>query len=98
MPPISSDVAIGRRTKGSEMLMLKSSRRARGRTRAIRGRGGGRYTHMHARLQTILVAGDHALVQGEAGLDDGEAVAFVADRELPNLHGRVRLHHIRERT
>lgn len=52
--------------------------------------------HMRACLQAILIAGDDALVERETGIDDGQAGAFIADLQCPDLDGGIAFHHVGE--
>ena len=94
MPPISSEVAIGRRTNGSEMFMARSSSRGYRRLRraprnlGLRCRCTGRLRgldvagdRMHARpgLQPVLIAGHHALPALQAVEHHHGAVALLPE-------------------
>src|SRR5258708_5341878 len=84
IPPINSEVAIGLRTNGSEMLMILSAC--------------GVVAHVHAGLQPVLIAGHDPLIQGDALLDDRQAAALVAELQRTHFHRRVALDHVGERS
>ena len=84
MPPINSEVAIGRRTNGSEMLMMLSDSPRRS---AMRG---GMRTCTPG-LQPVLIARDDAFIQGDALCDDRHAAAFRAELQGPHFHRGIAL-------
>src|SRR5260221_11247647 len=94
MPSISSDVAIGRRIKGSEMLIGDCSGSADGNGTmrcsgsSGRSRGGGGLDP-GAVGQSVLALDDDLLAGREPLRNDGDAVLYRPDVDRPAFHRAV---------
>src|SRR5579872_2456773 len=90
-PSISSDVPIGRRIKGSEMLIVASSYRAVSAEPSSSTRRSGRCLDLDAGAidQPVLPFDDDPLARRQPFLDDGNAVLRGGDADLAPLDRAV---------
>src|SRR5207244_458679 len=100
-PSINSEVAIGRRMKGSEMLIGDCPDSATGRASAMRGaassrgsRRGRREPHAGAVRQPVLALDDDPLAERETLPDHGDAVLHRGHLYRAPLDRAVLLDHI----